>query len=36
MIRAKFLIELGYVPLTLISCTKFSDGVVKLHHAVRK
>ena len=24
------------VPLTLISCTKFADGVVKLHYAVRK
>jgi riboflavin biosynthesis pyrimidine reductase len=24
------------VPLTLISCTKFTDGVVKLHYAVRK
>jgi dihydrofolate reductase len=24
------------VPLTLISCTKFKDGVVKLHYAVRK
>jgi dihydrofolate reductase len=24
------------VPLKLISCTKFPDGVVKLHYAVRK
>jgi riboflavin biosynthesis pyrimidine reductase len=24
------------VPLKLISCTKFTDGVVKLHYAVRK
>ena len=24
------------VPLTLISCTEFADGVVKLHYAVRK
>ena len=24
------------VPLKLISCTKFADGVVKLHYAVRK
>jgi dihydrofolate reductase len=24
------------VPLKLIACTKFSDGVVKLHYAVRK
>ena len=24
------------VPLTLISCTKFADGVVRLHYAVRK
>ena len=24
------------VPLELISCTKFTDGVVKLHYAVRK
>lgn len=24
------------VPLNLISCTKFPDGVVKLHYAVRK
>ena len=24
------------VPLTLISCTKFTDGVVRLHYAVRK
>jgi dihydrofolate reductase len=24
------------VPLTLISCTKFADGVVKLHYAVRR
>ena len=28
----------GYrtMPLKLISCTKFTDGVVKLHYAVRK
>jgi dihydrofolate reductase len=32
------LIALGgrTVPLKLISCTKFADGVVKLHYAVRK
>jgi hypothetical protein len=24
------------VPLKLISCTKFPDGVVKLHYAARK
>jgi hypothetical protein len=24
------------VPLKLISCTKFPDGVVKLHYTVRK
>ncbi len=24
------------VPLKLISCTKFADGVVKLHYTVRK
>ena len=24
------------VPLKLISCTKFTDGVVKLHYAVRR
>jgi hypothetical protein len=24
------------VPLKLISCTKFTDGVVELHYAVRK
>ena len=24
------------VPLTLVSCTKFTDGVVKLHYSVRK
>jgi len=24
------------VPLKLISCTKFSDGVVKMHYTVRK
>jgi len=24
------------MPLRLISCTKFTDGVVKLHYAVRK
>jgi len=24
------------VPLTLVSCTKFADGVVKLHYAVSK
>ena len=24
------------VPLTLISCTKSTDGVVKLHYAIRK
>jgi hypothetical protein len=24
------------VPLRLLSCTKFTDGVVKLHYAARK
>jgi hypothetical protein len=24
------------VPLTLLSCKRFTDGVVKLHYAVRK